>query len=84
MIGLEPSVWPGGAGCFNLGDANSGHPSPFDRQNIPGFLERGASNLAADDDEQICIPHVLKNMGHPAETVAAWAPIGLVRGGDSG
>ncbi len=32
----------------------------------PGFFERGAANPAAGCDEQIHVPHVLKNMGHPA------------------
>ncbi len=31
-----------------------------------GFFERGAANLATDYDEQTRVPHVLKNMGHPA------------------
>ena len=30
----------------------------------PGFFERGASNLATDYDEQIRVPHVLKNTAH--------------------
>ena len=31
-----------------------------------GYYERAASNQATDCDEQIRVPHVLKNMGHPA------------------
>ena len=33
----------------------------------PEFFERGACSLATDLDEQIRVPHVLKNMGHPAQ-----------------
>ena len=36
----------------------------------PGFFERGASNLATEYDEQIRVPHVLKNMGHPVRNSA--------------
>ncbi len=31
----------------------------------PGIVKHGASNLATDYDEQIHVPHVLKNMDHP-------------------
>ncbi len=31
-----------------------------------GFFERSAPNLATECDEQIRVPHVLKNMAHPA------------------
>ena len=31
-----------------------------------GFFKNGAFRLATDHDDQIRIPHVLKNMGHPA------------------
>ncbi len=37
----------------------------------PGFLSLGASNWATNHDDQIRVPHVLKNMAHPAKLPVA-------------